>query len=169
MYMNGAHQNTCKIHAEYMQDTSGYVLYRNPPPICIGNPRLAVTRVYRSCIDDLVISSARTAATPTTAGSRPHDLAASWFSNDLQVLWLHEHMCAQGMCNHALLTVDAPVAARCSTEFCSKSMVSSSNAWNVQRTGLVIWSALFQHILYRNTKIFSRDWSGLTTFLGIHR
>ena len=30
--------NTCKIHAGYMQDTSGYVLYRNPPPICIGNP-----------------------------------------------------------------------------------------------------------------------------------
>ena len=29
--MNGAHQNTCKIHAEYMQDTSGYVLYRKPP------------------------------------------------------------------------------------------------------------------------------------------
>jgi hypothetical protein len=30
--------NTCKIHAGYMQDTSGYVLYRKPPPICIGNP-----------------------------------------------------------------------------------------------------------------------------------
>ena len=30
--------NTCRIHAGYMQDTSGYVLYRNPPPICIGNP-----------------------------------------------------------------------------------------------------------------------------------
>jgi len=31
-------QDTCKIHAGYMQDTSGYVLYRKPPPICIGNP-----------------------------------------------------------------------------------------------------------------------------------
>ena len=30
--------NTCKIHAGYMQDTSGYVLYRKTPPICIGNP-----------------------------------------------------------------------------------------------------------------------------------
>jgi len=38
MYLNGTHRNTCKIHAGYMQDTSGYVLYRKPPPICIGNP-----------------------------------------------------------------------------------------------------------------------------------
>jgi hypothetical protein len=31
-------QDTCRIHAGYMQDTSGYVLYRKIPPICIGNP-----------------------------------------------------------------------------------------------------------------------------------
>ena len=38
MYLDGTHQNTCKIHAGYIQDTSGYVLYRKHPPICIGNP-----------------------------------------------------------------------------------------------------------------------------------
>ena len=38
MYLNGTHRNTCEIHARYMQDTFGYVLYRKPPPICIGNP-----------------------------------------------------------------------------------------------------------------------------------
>ena len=39
MYLDGTHQNTCKIHAGYIQDTSGYVLYRKHPPICMETPR----------------------------------------------------------------------------------------------------------------------------------
>jgi hypothetical protein len=33
MYLDRTHRNTCKIHAGYMQDTLGYVLYSLPPPL----------------------------------------------------------------------------------------------------------------------------------------
>jgi hypothetical protein len=41
MYSDVSRSCTCRIHARYegyMQDTSGYVLYRKTPPICIGTP-----------------------------------------------------------------------------------------------------------------------------------
>ena len=73
MYLNGTHRNTCEIHARYMQDTFGYVLYRKPPPICIGNPpspRLACRQWTISSRHRLPLPM--TSALPITPSALPH-------------------------------------------------------------------------------------------------
>jgi hypothetical protein len=73
--------NTCKIHAGYMQDTSGYVLYRKSPPICIGNPPSPTFSVSREDIsgNDTVMTQTVTAMRPLHPQQK--ELQKEWISS----------------------------------------------------------------------------------------